>query len=198
MSRMIATFAILSFALALASAAPAPEIVRPPIYYPTKVGAKWVCTDEFGRDRSFSVTEVEDKEGAKIVTVSEEMMGGKVLFEVMAVSEKGLFKLQAGEFKNKPPLYELRLPIKVGNKWDWTIPSQPRVMEYKGTRTVQKEETVTVPAGTYSAIPVVFEGTRAGRPYRYTSWYASNVGLVKKRVDQGNREMVLKSFTPAP
>jgi hypothetical protein len=198
MPRSLAALPVLACALAAAGAAPAPKPVPPPVYYfPTRVGAKWVLTDlTANRDRTFSVAAVEEKDGAKVVTVCEEVNGRQLPSEVVAVSAAGLFRRQGGPFKLDPPLCHLKFPHKPGDKWDWHVGGKPGLAECKGTVTVHPAESVAVPAGTYTAIRVVFEGTEDGRPDRVAFWYAPDVGLVKRANTKFHQ--VLKSFTPAP
>ena len=66
------------------------------------------------------------------------------------------------------------------------------------TYTVGKEEEVTVPAGTFKAIPVTSQVDVGGRLLKNTSWYAPGVGVVKVVMANDGNERVqeLKEFTP--
>jgi hypothetical protein len=96
---------VLSFATAQAAPAPAPR-ASAPLYFPTTVGDTWVETFS-GKDRTFVVLTVEEKDGAKVVTYTEgSSCGSRDLNEtyVIAVSERGVFDLQDLKFKHDPPI----------------------------------------------------------------------------------------------
>src|SRR5262245_42591259 len=62
-----------------ATAAPVPppkDKEPPPYYFPTRVGAEWVYDDD-GHEYKFTVTKVERKVGATLVTVGVYQSGGK-------------------------------------------------------------------------------------------------------------------------
>ena len=186
--------------VSLAPAAQAPTGAKnPEPYFPTGKGARWVY-DEQGSERVFAVTAVEEKDGAKLVTVTElpERSGG--LSGRVAVSEKGLFQVGTGlaGFTYDTPVCLLRLPHKPGDRWGFHIHAQFNLKEYKGIKTVRAAEEVVVPAGRYTAIPVVTDYAIDGAQQApITMWYARGVGLVKLTFEgiNGSHELVLKSFT---
>ncbi|HJZ55760.1 MAG TPA: hypothetical protein VKE74_12400 [Gemmataceae bacterium] len=198
MTRLLALSAPLVF-LPAVLAAPAPDDKKEPVlYFPTKVGTKWVY--ESPASKSFlRITTVETKEGAKLVTVaSESELAGQTFktVETFRVSGEGLFKLGFDEKVFDPPQCLLKLPHVPGAKWEWLLKGDDKFrVDYKAG----KLEDVKVPAGEFKAVPV--EDVLTGNAVRMerTVWYAPNVGVVKKTwlVNGGGQQTeVLKSFTP--
>ena len=178
---------------------PVPKDRKEVYYYPTQKGAKWV-SDWEGKERTFVITAVEDKDGAKVVSVAEVLTGGKeVPHEQVAVSDKGILRLAWG----KPfdtPLWVLKVPAKAGEVAAFDIPAEPGVIPESGTKTAHGPEKVEVPAGAYLAWRVETEVTARGGvplqpPHRSTTWFAPGVGVVKWVIGDG-KSRVLKSFTP--
>jgi hypothetical protein len=66
------------------------------------------------------------------------------------------------------------------------------------THTVGREEEVKVPAGTFKALPVVTVVQLPGGQYKYTTWFAPGVGVVKSVSpgQKGETVQVLMAFTP--
>ena len=113
--RPILTVSVVIASLGINSAAPIPEVAKNPVlYYPTTVGSKWVYESKDGEETRV-VTRVEEKNGAKVVTV-EESTGGKVrLTTCVAVSEKGLLTVPTDKYNE--PIWLLQLPLKAGKQW---------------------------------------------------------------------------------
>jgi hypothetical protein len=200
MRRLLSAGASLCLLAAVAAAQTSVEQPTQGFYSPTTVGTKWViASSEGAKDRTFEVTAIEDKDGAKIVTVSE---GQKVAW-VDSVSAKGVYRIQGGETKFDPPICQLKLPHKPGDKWDL------EGGQLKGTMTVFEREQVEVPAGKYKAIrlelvePTPRRGLGGKAPVapKWTFWYAPDVGLVKviRTGPSGVPAFVqeMKSFTPS-
>src|SRR5438067_1882074 len=101
MHRSLSAIAALFLILTVAAAQTSVDQAEAVLYSPTKVGTKWVIVSQWvarpgnPQDHTYEVTAVEDKDGAKIVTVSE---GQKVAW-VDSVSAKGVYRLQGGETK---------------------------------------------------------------------------------------------------
>jgi hypothetical protein len=182
--------------LAVAQPGPPPPDARPPLYFPTKVGTKWVYSHpDF--DRTAEIRSVEDKDGTKLVTVATVSLpkrGARQIYtETYAVSEKGLAMVKFNGYPFPEPL--LKLPHKAGETWKVSIPRQRNVKEHEATHTALEPEAVEVPAGKYTAVRVQSVKT-SGREIKTTSWYAPDVGPVKFTSDGYPGELVLKSFTP--
>lgn len=182
----------------LSTAAPIPkDAAKGVLYHPTRVGAKWVYKSG-DRDSVEVVTDVKEKDGAKLVAVGHEI-GAKVTpFRVVSVSAHGLCLPagEVGEFTLNEPLWLLKLPHAPGNKWEAVL-DVAQFGRVVGSAKADGPERVEVPAGTYQAIRVVLElqiDGRTGKPVPQTIWYAPGIGKVKEV--QGDRVEELKSFDP--
>jgi hypothetical protein len=219
MTRLLTAVLVGVAVLGAAPAAPVPKEGAAPLYFPTEVGTKWVKRYGGGggahSDTTYTVTAVEDKDGAKVVTVSEAYtVDWSRIIKVVGqegpdvefierpdaryrVSADGVFVLANYDFEKKrlvdrkEPGCVLRLPAKPGDR------EQGKDGGYKWTSTVGKPERVEVAAGTFEAIRVDLESTQdeKGLPRR-TFWHAPGIGVVKSVVgDKVGVELI--SFTPA-
>ncbi len=136
------------------------------------------------------VTAVEEKDGARIVSVAREEVGKRVPAEKVAVSAKGLARIATGGNDLGYELHLLGLPIKPGQTWTFGATEV----------TVVGIERVEVPAGTFQAVRVEKVVPLGGLPVTFSYWYAPDVGVVRRttRVGERGKEQVevLKSFTP--
>jgi hypothetical protein len=180
-------------ALVPAPAAPAPDDAAPPIF-PTAVGTKWVYRDD-PQEWSEEITADETRGGATVITVEKKMLkagGTGSRFSKIAVARDGLFMVEHDGVKENPPSCWLKLPAEPGVEW-----IERRIhLGWEAQSWVLDRERVTVPAGSYRAIPVVTEmrWKAAFVPLETTTWFAPGVGLVKTR--GATFEVVLLSFTP--
>jgi hypothetical protein len=186
----------LALLLAPAPAAPVPRVLKPgDSYFPTRIGAKRVYRAELSKsDVDEVVEDVETKDGEAVVTIRRDPNNAASLpkQEKVAVSAKGLARVEESGEPLRPPVWLLKLPHQPGAKWDGGARS-------KSTYTVGEAAEVEVPAGKFKAIPVTRHETQINFPVQTTDWYAPGVGLVK-RVVRGNIEttiLVLKSYTTA-
>jgi hypothetical protein len=175
---------------AVAPAAPVPKhLMKDPVYYfPLRVGTKWVYTDPEGEE-TLVISGIEVVDGSRIVTVERQGNGKAVVWEKMAVSARGLSRVEGLGGKLDPPLEMLRTPAVVGNKWEF------KTTGVDGTDSIGAIEQLKVPAGTFEAVRVDAVYSLGGSEQKTTFWYARNVGLVKMDYN-GGKERVLKSFTP--
>lgn len=183
-------FLLLAVSLALIAAflpaAPVPRDAEKALYFPIHVGTKWVYDENGKKKFEETVTAVEKKNERYLVTVAtiDHQAQEATFASQYEVSSAGIFKvadgLEAPETSTKfdPPHCVLKLPHKVGEKWDEGEDDGPIV--------AGKMETVKVPAGTFEAI-------RLDRGKRYTWWFAVSYGMVKYRTGDFTYEM--KSFT---
>jgi hypothetical protein len=174
-----------------APGAPVPKHLagdRPVYYFPTTVGAKWVYDDTNG-DYVVVVTRVEERKGTRVVTVERETGDGRVPEEVMEVSATGFVRTHYPGGVLDPPLEILKVPFKVGDSWPF------RLDGCEGTKTISAVETIKVPAGTFEAVRVDTEYTRANQRRLVRSWYAPGIGLLRMTED-GTDLWVLKAFVP--
>lgn len=181
------------------TAAPVPEDdPKAILYHPTTVGAKWVFKSG-DRQSVEVVTEVRDKDGAKLVAVGLENGGTVTPHCVVSVSAKGLC-LPAGDlggFMFNEPLWLLKLPHARNSKWEAVL-DVAQFGRVVGSAKAEGPVRVKVPAGTYQAIRVDLElqvDGRTGKPVTDSIWYAPGIGKVK-RVLGGDVVEELKSFAP--
>src|SRR5262245_16018340 len=152
-------------ALFAALAASAPAAPRPKesakAYYATRVGDRLVYDDR-GRERTWEVTAVEDKDGETVVTMTESSGEKSFQLEKVSVSAKGIRQLESFWFKVEAT-YQIKSPARVGDTWDVHTDSQNAYAGWAGTLTAGKEEEVETPAGKFRAIPVEAIGTTLDR-----------------------------------
>jgi hypothetical protein len=178
---------------ALLAAAPVPK-GKPADYFPLKVGHKWeyVCTD--GKPSHVEeVTAVEEKDGAKMFTVTRTRDGQEATTSVYRVDADGVARAKVGPLDYDPPLPLLKPVPKADDSW--RAKTKIRAAEYEFEITVGKAEEVKVPAGTFTAYPVRHFNTSVRQAAPLVYWYAPDVGLI--RSGSGQLLTELKAFTPA-
>lgn len=76
--------------------------------------------------------------------------------------------------KNTPPRFLYVWPMFVGQTWEQTVveewPVDHQTVERIDSVVVESEETVTVPAGTFKAVKIVYRNKKTGA-VRYEAWY---------------------------
>jgi len=187
-----------SVLLATSLAAPVPK-AKAPNYYPLAVGNKWVYEQD-GREVSEEVTKVAEKDGETRVTTIHSSGPGNHWEMEYVVKDGAVYQSRAAGFAFDPPVRHAALDLKAGAKWTSTTPPVKGVLAMSGEMAVGEAEEVKVPAGTFTAVPVVYavteeSGQKLNKPKVYTYWYAEGVGLVRMKYDGG--EKVLKEFTTA-
>jgi hypothetical protein len=90
---------------------------------------------------------------------------------------------------NMPARFYYVWPMRVGQSWDQTIleerPRDRQTNERVDTVTVETEETVTVPAGTFKTMKIICRNKKTGA-IRYESWYSLELKqMVKTRENLG-------------
>lgn len=198
MSRLLVLFSAAVLPLAIAPAAPIPPPPKtPPLYFPTKVGTKWVYQAEGEKKESVEVVmEVAEKDGAKLVRIGYESKAKMIFDHTISVSEKGLCIIDSQISPLDEPFWLLKLPHKANNKWDVVV--APTVFDpLKGTALADGPEKVDVPAGKFEAIRVKTVLQYDNGQLQITTWYAQQVGKVKEVKDGVIKSVeVLKSFSP--
>jgi hypothetical protein len=192
-----------ALALALLPPAPAPlaagkkpkEPPAPPSYYPLKAGNTW----DYRLGQRQLTTRVTGAEpiGKDTYAVLETSGEGKAVVEKITVLADGVYRAFADGMTITPPLCVLKLPVKAGETW--SVKATAGGLDVTGTFTAREEE-VKVPAGTYKAIVSSCPEFRiGGRKMALTYWFAPGVGLVKQRLQLGDRDVLieLEKFTPA-
>jgi hypothetical protein len=183
----LAAFSALAFAL------PAPEPAAV-LYYPTKVGAKWVYDDD-GGTYTFVVAKVQPKGEANLVTVDVVTPGGPTQHShTMEVSRRGLREVENFNRKWNPPVPRLYLTHLPGAKWECrhSLDGQDRGISQMEAGAAER---ISVPAGTFQAVRVETLSTWDDAQQRLTKWYAPDVGLVREIYRPGSSRD-LKSFEP--
>jgi hypothetical protein len=186
--------------LAVALAAPVPKEKAKADYWPRRAGDKWVY-DQDRDEVSEEVAKVTEKDGETRVTTKYTAGPGNSWEVEYVVKGGAVYQAKSGPFTFDPPVRELELDLKAGAKWGSKTPLTQGVIGSGGEMVAGEEEEVTVPAGTYKAIPVVYtvtevDGKPIPKPTVYTYWYTAGVGLVKLKYE--GVEKVLKAFTPGP
>ena len=184
MPRLLAASVALVITLNLV-AAPVPKDVpkEQPLYFPTKVGTKWVYAhgDE---DQTEVITAAEYKTKERLWVVQVTTSNKEKRVTEWEVSDQGLFWVM-DRGKERATQCWLKLPHKAGEKWDL-------VPEYRFRCVTLESQKIKVPAGEFDAIGVEIY---LGDTLFVTRWYAPGVGLVKL-ADEKSTRSVLKSFTP--
>jgi hypothetical protein len=167
----------------LTFAAPRPKATtKDPVYFPTTEGTTLVY--QFGAagggvgEETQVVTKVEDKDGAKLVHVSN---GGTKPLMVVRVSKDGLELVEEVAQRYDPAWLMFKMPPKPDDKWD-SKSTRPDIGTIESSFAVGKPEQLVVPAGTYTAIPVtVTQTTGFGASFEIKSvyWYVENIGWAK-------------------
>jgi hypothetical protein len=141
------------------------------------------------------VTAVEWKDGAYVVSVGREGIGGVIPFQMIEVSSRGLLRVKSGTEETDSPRCLLRLPARVGDTWVFDA----QLGHGPATKYATKgEEEVEVSAGKFTTIRVEGDWEYGKGPIRIIEWYAPGVGRVKRvaKSPDFERVVVLKSFTP--
>lgn len=193
----ILAFGLMVGALAVAvTAAPVPKELVARTYCPTALGSKWEYALEGEKDVALAVevTKVTVKDGVR--TVRLEQTGGRKSRdypEELILDGKGVHLSVAADREIVPPRLDQKAVPKAGDEWEG--PHEWRGMKYTCTTTVGGAEKITVPAGTFTALPHTQNYHNFDPPQVWTAWYAPGVGRVKFK-DYENKVHVLVKFTP--
>jgi hypothetical protein len=174
-----------------AGAAPVPKhlMKAAPVYFPTRVGAKWVYL-RGEREETHTVTKVEAKEGETVVTVERESDGQMKPYWVVSVRPDGLYLVAETGEPYDPAWQLLKCPVEVGKSWAGKS-GRGANLTLEGTLTVDATKKLKVPAGEFEAVQLTWAPKDASS-LKY--WYAPNVGVVQ--IGRDPPHLVLKSFTP--
>ena len=103
-------------------------------------------------------------------------------------------------YKSTPPRLHYVWPMNVGQTWEQTVleerPVARQTSERVDTVTIEAEEIVTVPAGTFKTLKVVCRNKKTGAT-RYEAWYSADLRQVVKlreNLDTGLRVRELIAF----
>jgi hypothetical protein len=102
--------------------------------------------------------------------------------------------------KSVPPRLHYMWPMTVGQAWEQTVqeerPMARQTAERVDVVTVEAEETVTVPAGTFKTLKVVCRNKKTGTT-RYEAWYSlelKQVVKLRENLEAGLRVRELIAF----
>jgi hypothetical protein len=102
--------------------------------------------------------------------------------------------------KNTPSRLHFVWPMHVGQTWEQTIqeerPVARQTAERIDTVTVDAEETVSVPAGTFKTLKIVCRNKKTGA-IRYEAWYSAEVKhvvMLRENLESGLRIRELIAF----
>jgi hypothetical protein len=102
--------------------------------------------------------------------------------------------------RSSPPRLHYVWPMAVGQSWDQTVleerPIARQTLERVDTVTVEAEETVTVPAGSFKTFKIVCRNKKAST-VRYEAWYSLDLKQVVKlreNLEAGMRTRELIAF----
>jgi len=214
-------FSTFAWAATLAAAAPIPtaeDTICP--YYPTKVGAskavRFFEAEPNKHDKTYTVTAIEEKNGAKLVTLSTTYTTGHPflvdpqritppVLEVVThpcdkylVSKDGVMGIANYDESTKKwieddsPCYIFKWPAKPGTEWSY----ENKAAKYKVKWTVGKPDRVKILAGTFDAIRLHVRSNQNGRDLPpVTKWYAPGIGLIKSKDEEQEFGMEMFSFT---
>jgi hypothetical protein len=149
-------------------------------YYPLKEGNKWVYKETFYDGKAVphmeQVLSVE-KDNVRLGITRDGQPFAEVHYQL---GKDGVFKTQVisayGVDASKP--YQKVLPAKISAGYTWNWESDDK--KAKETARVVGFEKVTVPAGTFGAVLIQYDGTIDNEPaYSEKTWFVKGVGYVK-------------------
>jgi hypothetical protein len=166
--------------------------------FPLAIGNRW--TYRINGKEKFVVTALRNEKIGDALCTRLEARGKADGFssESVAVRNDGLYRYRDEGFDLDPPLKFCKLPLKKGDTWKATykIGGKTGAIRYE-----VDTDTVTVPAGSYTAWVIRGEGGEDKNKVKFTSWYVAKVGLVKQSIEDSKMawmlEIELEKFEPA-
>lgn len=193
--RMLAVGWLLAAAVVVVSA-PVPKDLAPLNYFPSALGSRWeyALEGETEAHLTIEVTQVQDKDGVRTILI-EQTGGAKTRDypEQVRIGPEGIHLLSAAENDITPPRLDLRPKPKANDEWEG--PHSWKNINYTCLTTVGDFEKVTVPAGTYTALPHTQKYGLLTNPQVWTAWYAPSIGRVKF-INYERQVHVLLKYTP--
>ena len=177
-------------------------------YFPLRTGNSWryQSTTADGKQSDFSIK-----------VLSEEKTGGETQYLVETVSTfqpihdwyskpAGWVLLNKEEYAKagttsefQPARQLLKNPLTSGDSWSWKGKGMMGIA-IDETNEVSGPDTVSIAAGTFTAMKVTTKVNQGGAAVTKTYWYAPGVGLVKSMTDTGsvksNTELVEYNVKP--
>jgi len=163
-------------------------------YSNLKVGNKWTFKSKEGQEISWTVVGKEKKAGKECLKV-EIKTAVRSNFEWIESSEAGEFLVAKDRYTYKPAYPRLKLPAKIGDKWEARTTVESEVEE-DAEQTVNYDiigtEDVDVPAGHWSTVKVNFTIRKGAGEVSGTHWRAEGVGIVKIQLEPGGTFELVK------
>ena len=159
-------------------------------YFPLQVGYSWTYRNIEQGGYTLKVLSEEPHEGGPARYVIE-LSAGVTILQTFSKGPGWVFfhaekypEHEGLESTYEPPRQYLPIPLKIGQKWQWSG-KDPTQVEFHESSRVVGPETVTVPAGKFRAMKVVTEISGNSAVKTRTNWYADGVGLVKSSTEAG-------------
>ncbi|MFP4498585.1 MAG: hypothetical protein ACLFQV_10275 [Vulcanimicrobiota bacterium] len=167
-----------------------------------KAGNKWTYVSTKGRQKEIINREIVQKkeingvEVYQVKTLTENKPETKNYYNVM-VRKDGVVRYPpykkpdlniAGQLKQQKPIrLVLRLPIQIGDKWNWKINSK-KTGVINTDFEVLGYETITVPAGSFETYKIKRILNKDNQKFLIYKWMNSRVGLVRYQRFQINQQ----------
>lgn len=187
-----------SLALLLGSvvvAAPVPKALqRANDFYPSTVGTKWVYTYEDGSNehtREVTASKTDEK-GTTDFTITWKQGAATQIWELKK-DATGTYRTKQDTLTFDPPHKLLPEKVADGVEWESEYSLGGGRAAYKYSRAIGKPEVVKVPAGEFTAYPIVSRNLNVNGD-KTTLWYVDGVGLIKIQ-HESDTPIVLREFT---
>jgi hypothetical protein len=163
-------------------------------YFPLSAGNSWKyqSTTADGKQSEFTVKVLnEEKENGNPLYLVETVSTFQPIHDwyskpsgwVLMHKEEYVKAGTKSEFQ--PTKQLLKNPLTSGDSWTWKGKGMMGIA-IEETNEVAGPETVSVPAGKFTAMKVTTKVIQGGAPVTKTYWYAPGVGLVKSMTDTGS------------
>jgi uncharacterized protein DUF3108 len=163
-------------------------------YFPLSAGNSWKyqSTTADGKQSEFTVKVLnEEKENGNPLYLVETVSTFQPIHDwyskpsgwVLMHKEEYVKAGTKSEFQ--PTKQLLKNPLTSGDSWSWKGKGMMGIA-IEETNEVAGPETVSVPAGKFTAMKVTTKVIQGGAPVTKTYWYAPGVGLVKSMTDTGS------------
>jgi len=164
----------------------------PPDYYPLQVGNQWSYKVTNNNKVFNQVNRI-----SKTETINNQMLvrldsPNVVATEHLFQNDKGIYRARVSNFDISPPFLLLPYPAIVGAKWTGEFTADKGKGAHKYAGVIQREESVEVPAGKFTALRTQIEVSEGGRTVRTTYWFVKDVGFVKQTTDTEGVSLVLE------
>lgn len=186
-----------------------PKRAKAPDYYPLPDGATWRYEFEAQTGKggfSNKVVGFRKEEGGTLIDVELTAQSGQVTHQIYS-KPAGWVLVHRQEFTGQqvppmvfaPPRQMLKNPLKAGDTWKWSGTGMGGI-RIEEQNSVDGEEVVKVPAGTFKTMKVSTSIVQGGQPVNKQWWFAPGVGMVRSMTDTGasksTSELVESSLVP--